>query len=59
MWVSVCPPNVLQRYGLVHRKCKENTKIYKDVIVHKADYMLSDLDKAFITELCRVKRELF
>ncbi len=59
MWVSQCPPDVLQRYGLVQRKCNENRKTYKDVIIHKADYMLSDLDKEFITELCRVKREIF
>ncbi|MCR5584702.1 MAG: LysR family transcriptional regulator [Lachnospiraceae bacterium] len=59
MWVSSIPKKLLKRYGLVQRECAENNKIYKDVIIYKKDYKLSELDKAFITELCRVKRENF
>ncbi len=59
MWVSTIPKKLLKRYGLVQRACRENNKIYKDVIIYKKDYVLSELDKAFITELCRVKRETF
>ncbi len=59
MWVSTIPGKLLKRYGLVQRVCAENNKIYKDVIIYKKDYTLSEMDKAFITELCRVKRETF
>ena len=59
MWVSPVPESVLHHYGLLQRHCAENKKIYKDFLVRKKDYRLTDLDKSFITELCRVKRELF
>lgn len=59
MWVSPIPKILLERYGLVQVKCAENTKVYKDVMVHRKDYHLSDLDNIFITELCRSKREVF
>ena len=57
MWVSPVSEKLLSRYGLVERKCKENTKIYKDVLIYKKGYRLSALDKQFITELCEVKRK--
>lgn len=59
MWVSPVPESVLHHYGLLQRRCAENKKTYKDFLVRKKDYRLTDLDKSFITELCRVKRELF
>ena len=30
-----------------------------DIAIYKKDYALTDLDKNFITVLCRVKRNLF
>ena len=59
MWVSPIPEDTLGRYGLICRKCPENRKVYKDVIVHRKDYRLSRLDCAFIEELCQAKRRLF
>ncbi len=56
MWVSPVPDDVLDRFGLVQRKCPDNNKIYRDMLVYPKDYKLSDLDKAFITELCISKR---
>lgn len=56
MWVSPVPDETLRRYDLVQRVCPDNTKIYKDVLVHLADYHLTELDKCFITELCKSKR---
>lgn len=56
MWVSPIPQPVLDKYELVQRSCSENTKTYKDVFIYKKDYKLTKLDKAFITELCKVKR---
>ena len=59
MWVSPVPAKLLKRYGLVSRICSANKKIYKDIMIYRNDYTLSDLDKAFISELCNVKREIF
>lgn len=59
MWASPVSKQTLGRYGLVQKTCPENQKAYKDVLIYKKDYALTDLDKNFITVLCRVKRNLF
>lgn len=51
MWVSPAPKAVLDRYDLVQRVCADNTKLYKDVLIYKEGYRLTNLDKRFITEL--------
>ncbi|MBR3966729.1 MAG: LysR family transcriptional regulator [Clostridia bacterium] len=51
MWVSPMPDRLLERYGLVHKKCPDNKKLYRDVLIYKKDYKLTDLDKMFICEL--------
>ena len=56
MWVSPAPASVLKRYNLIQRRCSENTKVYKDVLIYKKGYILSELDKKFITALCDSKR---
>ena len=57
MWVSPLPDKILKRYGLVQRKCQENNKIYKDVLIYQEGYRLSEMDKQFITALCESKRK--
>ncbi len=57
MWVSPAPESLLERYSLVQRKCEDNKKIYKDVLIYRNGYKLSKLDRQFITELCRSKRK--
>lgn len=56
MWVSPASRKVLERYGLVQRKCAENKKIYKDVLIYRDGYKLTRLDKQFVTALCESKR---
>lgn len=56
MWVSPAPKKVLERYDLVQRRCVDNRKIYKDVLIYREGYKLSKLDKQFITALCESKR---
>lgn len=56
MWVSPLPDELLKQHRLVVKNCSENVKIYRDVLVYKNDYVLSDLDKAFITDVCNAKR---
>lgn len=57
MWVSPAPESLLQRYNLVQKKCDDNQKVYKDVLIYKKGYKLSSLDRQFITELCESKRK--
>ena len=57
MWVSPAPPSVLKRYNLVQKKCVDNKKVYKDVLIYRNGYKLTDLDKKFITALCESKRK--
>ncbi len=57
MWVSPVPERVLDRYGLVQKPCADNTKKYVDLLIYRKDYVLSEMDKLFITELCDAKRK--
>ena len=59
MWVSRVPDALLERYGLVQRTCEQNRRVYKDVMIYRKDYKLSELDNEFIDELCRVRRKIF
>lgn len=57
MWVSPSPEKLLERYHLVQKKCTENKKVYKDVLIYRKGYQLSKLDQQFITALCNSKRK--
>lgn len=57
MWVSPAPKKLLERYNLVLRKCSDNKKVYKDVLIYKDGYKLSELDRKFIDELIESKRK--
>ena len=57
MWVSPLPDKLLKRYNLIQKECKENQKVYKDVLIYKKGYKLSKLDKQFITELYNSKQK--
>ena len=56
-WVSPASDKILDRYGLVQKKCVDNKKIYKDILIYREGYKLSSLDKRFITILCEAKRK--
>ena len=57
MWVSPAPEDTLRRYGLVQRACPENQKVYRDMLIYRKDYKLTELDQDFITELCKARRQ--
>lgn len=59
MWVSPVPEKLLKRYGLIQRQSPDNRRVYKDMLIYRKDYKLTDLDKMFITELCDSKRKNF
>lgn len=56
MWLSPMPEDTLKQHHLVVKKCSENVRTYKDVLIYRKNYKLSELDKAFITDVCAAKR---
>ncbi len=48
MWVSPVPQQLLDSYGLVQLKVRGAERLYKDVLIYRRDYRLSDYDKEFI-----------
>lgn len=59
MWVSPIPEDTLKKYNLIQVDCVDNKKVYKDILIYKKGYKLTDLDKKFITALCDAKRKNF
>lgn len=59
MWVSPIPKPLLEAYGLVEKDCTTNHKIYKDVLIRRKEYRLTELDNKLITEICNAKRKYF
>ena len=57
MWVSPVPKETLERYNIVQKKCVSNQKVYKDVLIYRNDYRLSELDKKFIDALYEAKQK--
>lgn len=57
MWVSPIPQPLLDKYNLVQKQCVDNKKTYKDVLIYKKGYKLTELDQYFITEVCDAKRK--
>lgn len=58
MWVSPVPKKTLERFDLVQRKCDENKRVYKDLLIHRKDYFHSELDNMFIEYVIKSKREV-
>lgn len=57
MWVSPVPKKLLDRYELVARKCADNDKNYRDLLIYRKDYRFSKLDRMFIEELENAKKQ--
>lgn len=51
MLVSYVPQSDLDRYGLVQIPCSPKTGPYKDVLIYKEGYTLTDLDRSFLSVL--------
>lgn len=59
MWVSSIPKPILEHRGLVQKVCKDSNRLYKDMLIHKKEYVLSKLDSRFVEELIKSKRNTF
>ena len=57
MWVSPVPKHILEKHHLKQLKCVDNDKEFKDLLIYKNSYILSDVDKEFITSLCMSRRK--
>lgn len=55
MWVSPIPDKLLTRYNLVQRPCQDNRRVFRDVLIRRKTYTLSDLDRQFIEELAAAR----
>jgi len=55
IWGSPVPDEILERHGLVRRSCGADGPTHKDVLIYLKDYKLGEIDRAFISELARVK----
>lgn len=58
MWVSPIPDALLERYGLVQRRCAGQTARYKDVLIYPREYKFTELDKKFVDQLYASKNEV-
>jgi DNA-binding transcriptional LysR family regulator len=58
MWVSPLPQKLLERYGMIQRKCNAGTPLYRDILIYQKGYQLTSLDKEFINEVNNVKAGL-
>ena len=59
MWVSPVPRKTLDRFGLTQRPCRDHKRIYRDMLIRKKDYALTELDKRFLTALTESRRACF
>ncbi len=59
MWVSPIPPHILADYGLVQRTCENKRREYKDVLIYRQEYRLSELDRLFIKEVLAQRDAVF
>ncbi|MGN0665950.1 MAG: LysR family transcriptional regulator [Huintestinicola sp.] len=58
MWVSPMPRSALDRFGLTQKRCSDITRVYKDMLIYKANYHLTEYDTRFITHLYRSRDEV-
>lgn len=59
MWVSPVPHSLLDNYKLVQVKVRGSEKPYKDVLIYRKDYRLSDFDREFVAAVRRAKEKYF
>jgi DNA-binding transcriptional LysR family regulator len=58
MWASPIPEKLLKRYSLVQRKCEVSDNKYKDLLICRTGYRLTDLDKKLINIIFKTKNEM-
>lgn len=57
MWVPPVPDRLLDSYGLVQIHCADDSRFFRDLLIYRDDYRLTDIDNRFITEVENSKRK--
>lgn len=57
MWMSPTPDEIKDKYGLIVKPCKGNKKIYRDVLIYRSGYKLTELDNAFISKVVKAREK--
>ncbi|MBE6674668.1 MAG: LysR family transcriptional regulator [Ruminococcaceae bacterium] len=55
MWISPIPDEMLNQHNLIEKECSFSKKKYKDVLIYRKEYKLSNLDKMFIENVHKAK----
>lgn len=55
MWLSPLPQDLMEKHNLIVKKCDDNQKKYKDVLIYRNGYKLTDLDNRFIEKVIEAK----
>ena len=58
MWVSPLPKAILDRFGLVQRKCSDVKKTNRVLLIYQNNYRISHVDQLFLQELQNVKHSI-
>lgn len=59
IWDSPVSHETAERYGLVQIPCSDSARSCKDVIIRKKTYRLTQLDRIFLEELRKSKKNVF
>lgn len=51
MWVSPMPQDVLDRFGLVQKRCDASRNAYRDILIARRDYHCHPIEQQFIRKL--------
>ena len=57
-WSAPAVQAELDRYGLVERTCADGVRTYCDMLIHKKEYCLRDVDSTFLRILHETKQNL-
>lgn len=57
MWASPVPNDTLSAFGLVQKHCEAPNNEFKDVLIYKKDYKMTDIDEKFLEKL-EMEKEL-
>ena len=57
MWLSPLPEHLMEKHNLISKKCVDNQKKYKDVLIYRNGYKLTELDNRFIEKVKEAKEK--
>ena len=55
--MSPLPEDLRKKHNLIVKECEDNEKTYKDVLIYRNGYTLSDLDNRFIAKVLEAKKK--